>query len=236
MTRQLVTGLDVRKVVDRVRRTIDLANAELSDEFFPAHLSIALIDTVFNPQLRYYKQVVPIINRYCQRFGLRRLRKDRSNLPPVEEQETLSDLINHYDELGPCAMQDEVFRARYCSPGTKIRKSLNVRRAAVALRDTGIETLQNAEDAALRRPEVIKCVLRPLSGISERTIRMFLMYSGNDDFVKGDVHVNQFVADALDRRVAAEEAERLVEASARELGVAPRLLDYQIWKLMYETG
>lgn len=82
MTRQLVTGLDVRKVVDRVRRSINFENAELSDEFFPAHLSIALIDTVFNPQLPYYERVVPIIDRYCQRFGLRRVGEDKSHLPP----------------------------------------------------------------------------------------------------------------------------------------------------------
>ena len=84
---------DVLRVLNHVRRLIDLKDAELSDEFFPAHLSIALIDALFTPQLRYYTHVVPIIKRYCTRFNLRRVRSDRTRLPPVDMQETLTDLI-----------------------------------------------------------------------------------------------------------------------------------------------
>ena len=77
-----------------------------------------------------------------------------------------------------------------------------------------------------------KCVLQPLPGIGDRTIHMFLMYVGGDEFVKGDVHICRFVAKALCKpRVPAEEAEQLVAGAARELDVAPRLLDYEIWKL-----
>ena len=131
-------------------------------------------------------------------------------------------------------MREEVFNARYCSPGTKILKSENVRLAAVALRETGVETLQAAESMS---PEEIKCVLRPLRGIADRTIRMLLMYVGNDNLVKGDVHVIRFVANAIGRhRVTAEEAERLVAAAARSLDIAPRLLDNEIWKAMSSGG
>ena len=105
-----------------MRRVVDLHDAELGDEFFPAHLSIALIDAVFTPQLRY-KEVVPIIERYCHHFKLCRVRTDRQSLPPVDEQETLTNLIDHYEELGPGGMQEEIFKSRYCSPGTRILKS-----------------------------------------------------------------------------------------------------------------
>ena len=59
---------------------------------------------------------------------------------------------------------------------------------------------------------------------------MSLMYTGNDDLVKGDVHVMRFVSNALGWRVLAEEAEQLVTDAARELGFAPRLLDLKIWE------
>ncbi len=219
---------DVRRLLDQVCRQIDLEGAELGDEFYPGHLSIALIDAFFTPRLRYYRQVVPIIERYCVRFSLRRFRPDRTKLPPVDEQETLTDLIDHCNALGPGGFQDEIVRARYVSPGTPILKSENVRRAAIGLRGIGIETLQDAQH---QPADEIKCVLRQLSGISGRTIHMFLMYAGDDEFVKGDVHVCRFVAMALERpRVSAEEAERLVGSAARALGIAPRLLDYKIWE------
>ncbi|MDE0304001.1 MAG: hypothetical protein OXI87_03815 [Albidovulum sp.] len=189
-----MNGKDVERVVIQVRKQIDLAKAELGDEFYPAHLSVALIDAVYTPRLNYYSQVVPVIDRYCARFGLLRTRPDRLVLPPVDDQETLAGLIGHFEALGPDGLQEQVFRSRYCSPGTRILKSENVRRAAIGLRQTGIDTLQDAQSSS---PDVIKCALRPLQGIGDRTIHMFLMYAGCDEFVKGDVHVCRFVARAL---------------------------------------
>lgn len=222
------TDTDVGRLVSQVRRRINLKDAELSDEFFPAHLTVALIDALFTPQLRYYTHVVPIIERYCARFNLRRVRPERTSLPPVDEQETLTDLIDHYKAMGSSGFQEEIVRSRYCSPGTKILKSENVKRAAIKLRGIGIETLQDVQSKSAYE---IKCALRPLLGIGDRTIHMFLMYAGDDEFVKGDVHVCRFVAVALRRpQVSAEEAERLVGRAASVLGIAPRLLDYEIWK------
>ena len=218
------------------RCSIISENAELGGEFFPAHLSVALIDAVFNPQLRYKAAVVPIIERYCRRFGLRRTRTDRENLPPTEEQETLRDLIGHYEEYGLEYMKEEVFAVRYCSPGThitKITKAENVFLVAAELQKIGIDTLQDAREASLERPGEIKNTLIKLHGIGERTINMFLMYSGNENFVKGDVHVCRFVKKALGRKVSAAEAEKFVKDAARELGIPPRILDYKIWE--YES-
>ena len=217
---------EVRQVVSAVGRSIDLRGAELSKEFFPAHLTVALIDAVFNPQLRYDRIVVPIVERYCNRFELSRLREKGSGLPAMDRQESLSDLIGHYKELGRDGMR-RVFQARYYSPGTRVLKSDNVKHTAVALQSLGIEILQDIQS---RPPEQIKRVLCALHGIGDRTVHMLLMYTGNDDFVKGDVHVMRFVSNALGWKVQAEEAEQLVTDAARELGVAPRLLDLKIWE------
>ena len=114
---------EVRQVVSAVRHSINLHGAELSEEFFPAHLTVALIDAVFNPQIRY-DLVVPIVERYCQRFELSRLREKESGLPPMDRQESLSDLIGRYEELGLDGMQ-RVFQSRYCSPrhqGPEVRQ------------------------------------------------------------------------------------------------------------------
>ena len=177
--------------------------------------------------------VVPIVERYCRRFVLRRTRTDRKNLPPVEEQETLRDLIGHYEEYGLEYMKEEVFAARYRSPGTDVTKAENVLLAAAELRKIGIDTLQDALEASLERPREINNALIKLRGVGERTINMFLMYSGNDDFVKGDVHVCRFVEKALGRKVSAAEAEKFVKDAAREFKISPRILDYKIWE--YES-
>ena len=60
---------------------------------------------------------------------------------------------------------------------------------------------------------------------------MLLMYCGDDEFVKGDVHVCRFVCRALGAtKVEPQEAERLVADAARTLGVPPRVLDVRIWE------
>ena len=220
---------DVGKLVTLVNETIDLEEAELGSEFFPAHLPVALIDAVYTPRLNYGKFVVPIVERYCRRFDLLRERVEKAGLPPVNAQVTLTDLINQYELLGQNGMQDEVFGGRFKSPGTNILKSTNVRHAAIELRRIGIDTLQ---DVQFKTPYEIKCALLPIAGIGERTVHMFLMYTGRDDFVKGDVHVCRFVEDALkEPRVSPDRAEELVKAAARHLGMAARLLDYEIWKV-----
>ena len=122
---------------------------------------------------------MPIVERYCHRLGLSHLREKGYGLPPQERQESLSDLIGRYKELGFDGMQ-RVFRCRYCSPGTRVLKSDNVRHTAVALRREGIEILQ---DMQAGRPDRIKRVLCPLHGIGDRTVHMLLIYTGNDDLV-----------------------------------------------------
>ncbi len=211
-----------------VRRLFDLQGQILGDEFYPAHLSVALIDAILTPRLRYEKQVVPIIERYCQHFGLGRIRPDRKRLPSTADQETLEDLVNHYLEYGIARMESDVFVARYCSPGTSVSKVDNIYRAAIALRHIGLEKLQDVEAVG---PEQIICALQPLKGVGYRTIHMFLMYVGNENYVKGDVHIRRFVADALDvHSVRADDAEQVVRDAAKVLNVAPRHLDYAIWK------
>lgn len=224
----------IEQIACRVCNVIDIQNAELSDEFFPAHVSVALIDSILTPRLNYHKVVVPIIERYCNHFGLQRFRVDRMKLPHENDQETLTNLIDHFKNLGPEGFQEEIIKSRFCSPGTSVLKSENILRAAIELRQIGIQTLQ---DIQCKKANEIKCVLRPLPGIGDRTIHMFLMYVGRDEYVKGDVHVIRFVKNVLNRRqIVAEEAERLVQRAANKLGIAPRLLDYEIWKYSSDSN
>ena len=224
----VAASLEVRQVVDAVCRTIALDRSELADEFFPAHLPVALIDAVFRSRLRPGERPAPVAERYCRRFGITPRRADRWAPPLVDEQETLGELIRHYDELGADAIASEVFRSCRRFPGAKITRAENVLLAAKALRGIGVDVLQ---DVPVRHPEEINDALLPLPGIDRHAVRMLLMYTGDEDFVLGDTHVRRFVASAIGKRaVSAPEAEALVLAAAYELIVSPRLLDHEIWR------
>lgn len=220
-------GTDVDLLVARVQRELNIINAKLGEAYYPAHITVALLDAILNPQLNYQQRVVPIIERYCDYFNLQRVRPDPKKIPPKSEQETLSDLIGHYEAMGLDGFQDKIIRSRYVSPGTNVLKSESIKNSAVALRRIGIETLQDVQE---KSDEEIKRALIPLRGIGDRTIHIFLMYIGRVDHVKGDLHIMRYVTKALERDVSANEAEELVREAAWTLGIDPRSLDYEIWK------
>lgn len=223
---------EARAVADKVNDCINLETVTIGVEFYPAHLSVALIDAMFSVRSKYDSHVVPVVKRYCRHFSLDRERPKESSvgIPPRSQQETLEGLIGHYDNYGNDCMREEIFRSSSKSPGTEIHKSDNILRAAKALLKIGINDLQ---DAASREPYEIKCSLLPIRGVGLATVHMFLMYTGREDFVKGDVHVCYFVAECLGlppKKISPREAERIVRAAAGVLEVQPRFLDYAIWK------
>ena len=211
-----------------VSRHVPLEAARLPDEFFPAHLSVAIIDAVHGSRSEGEVQPPPVTERYCRYFGLVRTRSNRWQPPAVDDQETLEDLIGHYDELGIRGMAGDVFRSSGRVPGTSIERAEYVLRLATELRRVGVDVLQNLR--TWRRKE-IDAVLRTLAGADEHIVRMLLNYAGDDDFVWGDVSVRRFVAVATGRkRVTALRAANLVRQAAHELILSPRYLDHQIWR------
>ena len=219
---------EIRQVIRAVSRLVPLETARLPDEFFPAHLPVAVIDAVFGSRSEGEEQRPPIAERYCRHFGLARTRADRWQPPPVHEQETVGDLIGHYDELGVRGMTAEVFRTDGCVPGTNLARAEYVLRLAIELRHVGIDVLQ---DMRTWRRKDIDAVLQTLAGADAHVVRMFLNYAGDDDFVWGDVTVRRFVASATGRStISAPRAANLVRKAAYELILSPRYLDHQIWR------
>ena len=211
-----------------VSRHVPLDTAGIPDEFFPAHLSVAVIDAVYGSRPEGGKQLPSIAERYCHRFGLVRTRANRWQPPPVDDQEPLRNLIGHYDELGVPGMAAEVFRTNGLVPGTNITRTKYVLRLATELRRIGVDVLQ---DMRTLRQKEIDAVLQTPAGTDEHIVRSFLNYAGDDDFVLGDVNVRRFVAFATGReRVSASRAANLVRQAAYELILSPRYLDHQIWR------
>ena len=211
-----------------VSRYVPVETARLPDEFFPAHLPVALIDAVYRSQLEGDVQPPPVAERYCLRFELVRMRADRWRLPAIQDQETLRDFVGRCDRLGIGGMETDVFRTRSRFPGTNHPRAEYVLRLATELRLRGVEVLQ---DIRIWRRREIDFVLRNLSAIDGSIVRTLLNYAGDDDFVWGDGRVCRFVAFATGRKtVSAPRAANLVRQAAYELILSPRYLDHQIWR------
>lgn len=66
------TALEVRQIVDAVCRSISLGRTRLSEELFPAHPSVDLIDAIFHPRLRSYAPAAPVTGQHCCHFEIAR--------------------------------------------------------------------------------------------------------------------------------------------------------------------
>ena len=217
----------VRQIVEAVGRNISFDSTELPKEFFPAHLSIAIIEAVFRFQPGQEEQSSQIAKRYCRHFGLTHRRRNMFELPPVDEQETVANLIGHYDERGVKGMANEVFETSCRLPGTATCRAESVLHIAKALRHIGVDALQDVQN---RPAQELEEALRSVPGMDGSMARLVLTYAGDDDFVVGDDHVRRFVAEATGQRtVSASCAAYLVSQAAYESVRSPRHLDYRIY-------
>ena len=221
-------ALEVRQLAEAVGHCISFETAELPDEFFPAHLSVAVIEAVFRFQSESEERSSQVAQRYCSRLGLARLRRSKFELPPVGEQETLADLIGHYDDLGVVGMANEVFEASCRLPGTTMGRAETVVQIAQALRHVGVDVLQDVQH---RSVQVLDAIRSSVPGSVGSMPRLLLTYAGDDDLVVADDHVRRFVAEATGHRtVSASWAAHLVCQTAYERVLSPRYLDYRIYR------
>ena len=225
---------EIQQLVEAIQRSFPLEELSLPEAFHPAHLSVALIDAVFGSGLTPGETPEPAAARYCRRFGLARTRPEQRDRDDADEGETLRCLIGRYGALGARGMADEVFGSRRHFPGTRLMRSTCVLRAAQALLRMEIERLS---DVTPRRGADIEAAFAPEPWAGGETARRLLMYTGGEDFVRGDAPVRAFVARALGRRsVHAARAVRLVRGAAYELALAPRYVDAAIWRAASSRG
>lgn len=230
---QLSTATDaedtsgIRNVVEAVGRCITFEETELPEAFFPAHLSVAIIESVFRFDSERKEQSSQVGQRYCRHFGLERRRRNMFELPLVDEQETVSDLLGHYDERGVEGMSNEVFGISCHDPETATCGAETVLNIGKALRHIGVDVLQDVQHQSAHEFERALC---SVPGTGRHLARLLLTTSGDDDFVVTDDYVQQFVAEATgDRTVSASWAAHAVCQAAYEFVLSPRHLDYRIY-------
>ena len=218
----------VRQVVEAVGRCVSVDAVGLPEEFFPAHLSVAIVEAVFGSQRKPQAQSPQVAQRYSRHFGLTHRRRNIFELPPIEEQETVADLIAHYDELGVEGMANEVFEISHPPSGVTVSRADTVLHTARVLRSIGVDVLQDVQD---RSVQVLEDALCGVPGADRSMARLLLTYAGDDDFVVGDSPVRRFVAAAIGHgTVSASWAAHLVRQAAYELVLSPRHLDYLLYR------
>lgn len=223
---------ELKKLAKRADSKLNLAAARLSDEFYYQSLPLCVLDAVFSINARY-EGVRRVVNRYCKRFGLNRVRSS-ADLPAVHDQESISSFCGRMEDYGSEEMAVSILENR-CRTSTRngILKATAAHRFAMVLKNHGIEAFQDISTAMAKNglETDIKNIPGQRSGIA---LGYFWMLAGSDESIKPDRMVLQFLSDALDRTVTPKEAHPLVSGAVKLLrssfpSLTPRLLDHTIW-------
>jgi hypothetical protein len=216
-------------VAERVERVLDLASARLPCEYYYSSLPLCVIDAVYSIGVRY-GGVRAVVKRYCDHFGVPKLRSDPARRPPRTAQESISDLCGHYETLGVKRMTQDVFVNRQrTSTRNGILKAEAVWRFAQALQAHHIDHLQDVGGSLPGEllEQDVRSIPGQRSGIS---LQYFWMLSGSDNLI-----ILRFLEGSLKRQVPVVEALPLLLGAstlltARYPNLTPRLLDYTIWE------
>ncbi len=212
---------------------LDLQGARLGDEYFYQSLPLCVIDSVYSIGVRY-GGVRNVVKRYCSHFGLQEFRNSWHQLPPRDEQEPLSALVEKMTRLGVEQFTAEIFKNRQrTSTRNGVLKAEAVLRFATVLTAHGVHFLQDVPprvadsklEAELRR------IPGQTSGIS---ISYFFMLAGTEDLIKPDRMIGRFLKRHLGYEPSPAEAQSLIFGACEILRaqyphLTPRLLDYVIW-------
>ena len=230
------TERDFEKVAALCKAKLDLAHVQLPEEYHYHSLPLCVIDAVFSIGVQYASTRNTVI-RFCQHFGIPRLRKE--GIPPPMEQLSMTDFIGIYDEYGIARMTEEVFRNRQrTSTRNGILKSEAVLRFSQVLVQFGIDYLQDTDRIIGNREfeERIQAIPGQRSGIS---LRYFYMLAGSDAYIKPDRMIARFIYSALNKRMSVDESHEVIMGAYRILvqefpSLTPRALDYMIWRYQRE--
>lgn len=224
---------EIEKIANFCQENLDLSNAHVDGENDYNSLSFCVIDSVYSIGVNYGSTKKVVIN-YCTYFNLIMLRKGNNELPPIEEQEPISNFCQNFEKKGEEFFIKNIFKNKQrTSTRNGIPKAEAVYKFCKVLKDNGIEYLQDIKklDSSEHFEEEIKKIKGQSSGIS---LSYFFMLVGLEDFIKPDRMVLRFLENILHKKVDLAEAQDLLVKVSSKLNerypkLKPRLLDFQIW-------
>ncbi|MTI65483.1 MAG: hypothetical protein FH753_02670 [Firmicutes bacterium] len=226
---------NIESIIKRVESVIDLSSAKLSEEYFYQSLPLCIIDSVFSIGVTYTSTRNTVL-RYCKYFDLK-VYREYYELPTIEKQESISQLIQKMKKIGTKRFAWEIFKNRQrTSSRNGILKSEAVLKFAEVLNSYEVEYFQDINKIinSSEFEERIKKIPGQKSGIS---LKYFFMLIGSNDLIKPDRMVLGFLKNCMGKEVKLEEAQILLSEASELLkdkyeNMNPRLLDHEIWKYM----
>lgn len=217
-----------------LEENFDLDEIELPDEYRYSSLPLCLIDAIFSIGVKY-SSTKNTVARYCDYYHIHKYR-DSEDYLPVEQQHTLSELIQNIEKAGTEYFADKIVKNKQrTSSQNGILKSKAVLECAIILSSHSIETLNDFRDKMNIEIEKEFCKGKgQKSGISLAYLKMLC---GDPNTIKPDRHILRFLDRCFDEEIHTEDAQQIFIELIQRLRIKyntinARQLDYLIWSFM----
>lgn len=231
---------NITKILDYINKNTlfqrYLANQTLSSEYYYNSLTLCVIDAIFSIGVKY-ESVKNVIDRYCQYFGIQKLRQNVNIYPSTQSQEKITDLIDRYEKLGEEFMRKHVYcNNQRTSTTNGFTKAQAVLEFCRVLNSYNVEYFQDLQNI-VNNPdfdEEIKKIPGQKSGIS---LSYFFMLAGDDQLIKPDRMIIRFLIETTGIEYTPHDAALIIKKLCQHLSshypsMTPRLLDHVIWNYM----
>lgn len=214
---------------------VDRYPVALPPEYRYAHLSLALIDTIFSLGARYESTRATVL-RFAEAEQLQPFRASVDVWPSLSEQQQLDALLARYRDRGMDGMRSEVFnnRQRTSTHASAITKAESVFQATELLVAYEVHYFQDIPKI-MANPSFTRD-FQAIPGQTPGTgLAYFWMLTGSDRHIKPDRMVIRFIEQAINwRHLSSQDAQRLAEETLKLLqprftNLTIREMDYVIW-------
>lgn len=211
---------------------------DFQNEYYYAHLPLALIDAVFSKG-QSYSAAVQVVNNYCDYFKIQRNRPD-DFFPETKDQHSVSKFLKNFIYEGEFSFRTEIFKNNEPASSSMYSKSKAMAAFDFAdlLQEYGVDYFQDIEKVMYEKSfaeNVIK-----ITGISDNGLNYFFMLAGSDtasrpvrvtiDFING------LGNDEISREYSIEIVDEVCSRLKTEfVNITPRILGFLFWEYMRKT-
>lgn len=186
-------------------------------------LPICLIDCVYSLRAKYDSVTIRIVQRYADMY---------LNGDIYSDADTVSNFIQHMDEIGHQAFADNVVR-NHQKLARNIPKEEVCYKLAQYLHYLHIENLEDFQK--FESSELLEIVIKSVKGIGDAGANYLFMLAGDDDRCKLDVHIHHCIKDACGCNISNKECQILFTDTVTIMkekypDLTVRMLDGIIWR------
>ena len=228
-------SLNKANITDYLIKIIDFSKIEMSEEYFYNSIVLCIIDSIYSINSNY-TSTSNVVKRYCEKFGIMRFKDNNEVSINIENEHTVNDFLNNILGFSYDYLAENIFNNRQRTSAVNgILKAQAVVEFAKILERYDINSFKDIDK--IYDNKVKKELLKIRGQSSGLSYTYFLMLLGDENLIKKDRHIIDFIYNVTQKRVSEEEVNNIFDEiiddlKKQNIDMTRTKLDNIIWNFM----